>query len=212
MHLVRFVSACNKGSYNCMKKYILVVFSLAVCFCATGQNNTDTALNNRLDQYLLWNRKADFKEVMNFVHPSLFKLAPREQMLQLFIKTFDNDQMNMRIDSTRVINMSTDFKEATAHYRKIEYWMAVTVVFKDPETVNDPEFAGKTSELLKVGFPNSKIRFDKLKNSFLIETANLLIAVKDDDVSPWMFLGYTKNEVFIKKLFPAAVISFFDLL
>ena len=158
------------------------------------------------------NREARFDELMDYVHPSLFTLASREQMLEFFKKSFDNEVMHMNIDSIAVLKSSPDFKEGNTIYRKIDYWMSVTIAFKDSQMVNDPDFASKTNDLLKVGFPNSQIHYNSASHAFNIGTTNMLIAIRDMPTHPWYFLGYQKNEAFLKKLFPQSVIDHFSLL
>jgi hypothetical protein len=197
--------------YN-MKKIVLFIFTLTIFLGVAAQSSKDTSLEKRLDTYMLLNREARFNELMDFVHPRLFQLAPREQMMELFRKTYDNEYMKLSIDTTAITNISPVFNVNDTAYRRIDYWMGFTVAFKDSETVNAPDFVSKTTDLLKVGFPNSQIKYNNATKSFRLGSSNILIAVRDNDKSPWMFLGHSKNEAFLKTLFPSSVIEYFKLL
>lgn len=208
---VRFVG-CKQTGRCLMKKIFLFFLACTLVAGIDAQSTKDSSLNNRLNTYMMLNREARFDELMDFVHPSLYKLAPREQMLQLFRNTYDNEFMKLSIDTTAITNISEVFKSGDTAYRKINYWMGFTVAFKDSETVNAPDFVSKTTDLLKVGFPNSQIKYNPVTKSFQLGSSNILIAIRDNDKTPWMFLGHSKNEAFLKRLFPASVLEHFKLL
>ncbi len=194
-----------------MKKIVLILVLGSIHFFSSAQNSGDTSLDRRLNEYFQLNVDARFEQLMDYVHPSLFAMAPRQQLIEFFRNTYDNASMHLSIDSTTTISISPGFREGNVEYRKVNYWMGVHMVFKDSQTVHDPEFVKKTTDLLKIGFPNALIRYQS-QNSFFVGSDNLLIAIKDTDHTPWMFLGYTKNENFIRKLFTPSVIDHFHLL
>lgn len=195
-----------------MKKIsALLLIILSFSFCQ-AQKPDDKLFEQRLETYLQLNRELKFEALMDYVHPSLFKLADKKQLVQVFKNTYDNGQIRILIDSTLITAISPEFKNDSALYRKIDYRMSLRLFIKDTAALNDQAYVTRLGESLKLGFPNGDIRFNKSARIFEIAAPSIMFAIRDNTASPWMFLGFQKNESFIKTLYPPAVIEHFHLL
>jgi hypothetical protein len=188
---------------------LLIVLSFSF---SQAQKPVDKLFEQRLETYLQLNRELKFEALMEYVHPSLFKLADKKQLVQVFKNTYDNGQIRILIDSTLITAISADFKNDSALYRKIDYRMSLRLFIKDTAALSDQGYVTRLGESLKLGFPNGDIRFNKSERIFEIAAPSIMFAIRDNPASPWMFLGFQKNEAFIKALYPPAVIEHFHLL
>jgi hypothetical protein len=195
-----------------MKKLtgLFIVTLLSISLFA--QDKADANLNRRLQTYMKLTRELNFEEIMNYTHPKMFALAPRDQMVQLFRQTYDNDQFKMLIDSTSIIAIGPSFKVGVTDYRKVDYGMKLNIRFKDTSSTSDPAFVSTVIENLKQGFPGADVNFDQAKKAFMVRAASFMFAIRDNELSEWMFLGYQKNEEMVKLLYPQEVIEHFKLL
>ena len=194
-----------------MRKLLLLFLAAYCSILAFAQPNTDAQLKRRLDAYMKINRELNFKELMNYIHPSLFNLATREQLVQVFESSFDNEQMSISIDSLAVTTISPFYVHNKVQYSKVDYYMEMALKWKDAAATAEEGFVPQMSTAFEQAFAGSHVSFDKSRNSFLIKGINILIAIKDDTTTPWMFLGYDKNQPMVRSLFPALVIEHFKL-
>ena len=86
---------------------------IGLCFSGFAQSD-DAALNKRLAIYLHHTKALDAKELMEYIHPSLFALISKEQFIEVFENTFENKDMVMRIDTITIQRVSKIF----AHEKK----------------------------------------------------------------------------------------------
>src|SRR4051812_23907310 len=136
-------------------------------------------------------RQLRFEEIMNFTHPSMFAIVPKDQLVTMYTQLYDNNQMKINIDSTSVSGVSADFKSGGTTYRQVDYRLKLTVLYKDSASLNDSSFVNNLTTNLRQGFPGGTVRFNKAKSSFYISTGNnIMFAIKDNEQTPWMFLGY----------------------
>jgi len=193
-----------------MTKFAFTLAILLSVSLASAQPDAD--FKKRLDIFMKLNRDMDFDKMMDYIHPALFKIAPRDAIVEAFKNSFDNQLIKMSIDSINILQVSTDFKLGDTVYRKVDYGMIASLKFKDTSATNDTAFVNQTIENLRKGFPEGQIIYNQAKDQFEIKTNTLLIAIKDGPSIPWMFLGYQKNEELLKQIFPDAVIAHFKLL
>lgn len=195
-----------------MKKYFLVFSAILFSIASFAQHNTDTSFSRRLNDYMRFTRELKFDDIVNYTHPRLFSVATREQLKAFLENSFDNEQMKIGFDSTAVVSVSEDFKSENVNYKKVDYWMAVNVSFKNTAALTDSNFISSMTAALQQGFPDGKIVYNPFRKKFEIQTKGIMIAIKDNDSTPWMFLGYQKNEALIRKIYSPEVISHFKLL
>ncbi len=195
-----------------MKKSLLLLsllFATAVCF---AQPKGDGQLNQRLETYMQLSRELKFDALMDYIHPALFKLASKAEILEIFKSAFDNVQMQMRFDSTSVTTISETFTHAGGQYKKVDYYMEMSMKFKDTTLYKSEEFMNAMNTGLTGGFPGATITFNKTTKAFNIKGANKLIAIKEVD-GAWLFLGIDQsNAGYLDKLLPKEVITHFKLL
>lgn len=193
-------------------KNLIVFVTLLFCTATFAQKNSDTAFERRLNDYMRFTRELQFDDIINYTHPKLFTIATKDQLKEFLQGSFENEQMKIEFDSTAIKKVSENFKVENVLYKRVDYWMAVTVSFKNTAALSDTSFINSMTAALQQGFPEGKIVYNPFRKKFEIQSNGLMIAIKDNDSAPWMFLGYQKNDALIKKLYPQQVIDHFKLL
>lgn len=180
--------------------------SLSVSF---GQSN-DAALNKRLAAYLEANRKLDFESLMNFIHPKLFKVASKEAMVEGLRQSFNNDKMQIQLDSMEITQVGPVFAYGTTAYRKVDYFMVMDVQFTEKEKLGDSTFVKLMEKNFARVFRGSAA-YNAGTETFHVRGNQFMLAIKDAG-QPWMFIGHKADKALNEFLFPKAVISKFNLL
>ena len=193
-----------------MRVCLLFVFTCVLGITLSAQDK-DTVLQRRVNEYMAMSKNADFEKVMEYMHPSLFKLSPRETLIQVMNETFHNPSMEIAFDSIKVIEIGPAFKLGEASWRKTDYYMSMHLKMADA-SVYTPEFIEQMKTGLQDQFPGKEVRYDPATKYFIISGMEIFFAIKDNPGTQWMFLGYQKNPQLINALFPKEVIEYFKLL
>lgn len=193
-----------------MKKCLFFLLLLLTTLAASAQT-TDAQLNQRMAAYLQLNKALQFDQIMDYIHPVLFTVAPKEAMKQSLEQAFNNEQMKITIDSIQVLTVGPDFKEGEAVYKKVDYFMGISMVFKD-NALEDETFRQAITERMKEGFKGKTVRYDESKKALVVQGTEIMFAIKDNAKAAWMFLGYQKNPQLVEAIFPKAVIAHYSLL
>jgi len=194
-----------------MRKYLLLV-ALALMTTAAFTQTEDASLNKRLASYLQHTKAMEVKELMEYIHPSLFTILSKEQFMQVFKNTFENKDMVMRIDSIAIEKVSDIFTHEKKDYRKIDYGMVMYLRFTDKSLFENEEMVKVIRQGLEQAFPNGKVAFDELEKSFLISGTSEMMAIREGAAAPWMFLGVERKQpALIRQLFHPGVIRHFGL-
>ncbi len=186
-------------------------FAIAFIIGFAGFSQTDTALNNRLNEYMKVSKSLNIVRLMDYIHPSLFTLAPREEMIKLFENIYDNQDMTITIDSLQKGLMSKPFFIKETQYIKVDYYMVMQMKFKDEDKMNDSNFVNSMSEALQNALPKKSVSYSSNAHYFTIRGMDVLLAIKDSSSTEWFFLGYDGKNEMTKSLFPKELIEHFEL-
>jgi len=195
-----------------MKK--LTVLLLSFCFLtATAQKTTDTQLTNRLKDYFALSKSLDFAGTMNYMHPKLFTIVPKEQLISTMEAAFNTQEMKISFDSMSVLAISPVYKSGNALYRKVDYYMSMNIALSDSMDLENQQLATILLASFKQSFPGKRVTVQTATNSIQVAGKDLLFAIKDPKVTDWMFLGYERsNPKLAEQLFPKPVRQHFKLL
>lgn len=192
----------------------LTIFLLSFFFfTANAQKVADPALSSRIQEYLSYTKQLDFDKAMDYMHPKLFTIAPKAQLVQSMEQAFHNEEMKFTFDSMAIVAISPVYKFAKASYHKIDYFMGMTIALGDSIDLSNKEMAAIMLQSFQAGFPKKKITIDAPNNAIKVSGRELMFAIKDAAVEDWMFLGYDRsNPALISKLYPKQVRQYFKVL
>jgi hypothetical protein len=193
-----------------MRKLSLLIIIVLISISSFAQK--DTSLRGRLNEYLVANKQLNFEKLMGYIHPKLFEIVPKEQMIQVMESVFDNPQMAISMDSLSVIGMSEGFNFKGAQYRKVDYYLGMSLRFKDTALLNEKDRIPLMEEQMKTQFGAEHAKYIAAENRLAVDARKVMFAIKDNIRSQWMFLGYEpKQAELMKRLIPPEVLTNFKL-
>lgn len=195
-----------------MKKLLFFLLSVMIMSTLQAQvKSGDAELDKRLAAYMQANEDKDFETVMEYMHPNLFKLAPKEAILASMKSVFESGEMEIKMSDLGITSAETkSFVFAGIQYRKVFYKMTISMKFTDTSVYN-PEFIDMMTETFKASFEGKKVSFDQNTRSFIISGTDILYAIKDGG-KEWLFLGFKNDPDMIKKLFPKEVADHYKMM
>lgn len=191
-------------------KTIFILIAITLSYSGVSQTNDSLELKKRLQNYMALTVKKDFDKVMDYVHPSLFKMATRDQLKEALESAYSTEEIEINFDSMYVSAISPEFKLGQTGYRRVDYYMMMSMRFNDKETATDTSLVNILIPALQADFPGQSVTYDKAKSLYIIKGFDLLIAIRDAG-KEWMFLGVEKDNAMLMTLFPKEVIAKFSL-
>lgn len=185
---------------------LLLLFTASLSF---AQSN-DAALNQRLAEYAAANQRLDFEAVMDYIYPKLFKMASREAVIESFEKAFNNEEIQIKLDSMAITKVGPVFAHGLTAYRKVDYTMTMGVTFTDKEKLSDTAFVKLVETSFAKVFRGTAV-YNKATESFHVRGQQFMLAIKDKG-QPWTFIGHKPDKALNEFLFPQAFINKFALL
>lgn len=193
-----------------MKTALALIFSF--CFLLSDAQTGDVQLDQRLKEYLQLTREKKFSELMEYIHPVLFTLAPKEELAKALEDGFNNEGINITIDSVWIKSISPVFIYQTTSYRKLDNYMEMSFDLLDKSALSDSATIAEIKSNLLEAFPQGIVTFDPQNQTFKVGVDDILIAIREDEKSHWKFLGYDEDQAeLFRSLLPDAVITRFAL-
>lgn len=194
-----------------MKQGLIALACLFLSVVLQAQSAADSlTLVNRLKVYMKHSKNLDFEKVMSFIHPSLFKLATKDQLINVMKSAYDSEEMSIKFDSMAVTAISHSLLFSDSYYRRVDYYAEMTMQFLKEDEDMDSAFISFMVSTLQTQFSDQKVLYNKDKKEYVIKGLDQLLAIKDPQ-KEWMFLGVEKDSPYMKKLIPENVASHFKL-
>ena len=188
-------------------KFLQVVFLMVLfAFAAPAAAQTDTTLKQRLAEYIALTRSMNFDSLMTYIHPKLFTIAPREQMVELMKATFQGDEdIEIQLDSMETGAISKPVAFDKGLYTKISYSMVIKLRMKgdDPEKKADAMMMG----IFQSQYGKENVRYDEGTRFYRIRIQTYMVGVKDSESPEWTFLNFKPEDAITSKLLPKEVVD-----
>src|SRR5215471_8274006 len=194
-----------------MRRIYLLLLGSILLLSANAQSQTDAELKKRLNEYIAYTRQMNFEKLVDYVHPNLFKIVPKDQMVNAMRSVFENEMLNIAIDSFKVLKMSPDYNYQKSLYRKIDYFISMNLKINDSTILRDTAKRSDFIVQMQTGFPGAVIDYVEKGNYLNIDTRKIMFGVKDPNLK-WMFIGFEdKQRELMEQLIPKDVLTYFKL-
>lgn len=196
-----------------MKKLLplLGLFVLIACN-SSKKKEKETAggpsLEKRLAEYMQLTEDMDLEKLMDYIYPRLFKIAPKEQMIEAMRAGFNNDELKMSLDSLKVDKIYPIFTSGKGQYAKVTYSMVMIMDFLDKEGIEDQMELIMESMGEKYGRDN--IRIDDKTGNLRVKQTSHLVAAKDEYAKDWSFVSLRDDDPMINQLLDKEVLEKLD--
>lgn len=190
-----------------MKKLVaLLLISLTLSVSSYAQ--ADATMIARLNKFMQFNRDLDFENLMDYLYPKIFTIAPKEQFIEVFKSTFSgNEEVSVEMDSLQTGNISTLITVEKGSYYLIRYDMLLRMKLKKQ---GDDDQSGANSTMLatmKEQYGENNVRFDESSGKFVIKIQTSMVAIKDELSPEWTFLNFEPEHPLSAKLLDEPVIT-----
>lgn len=170
------------------------------------QFTNDKALNARINSYMQLNRELRFNELMDYVYPTVFTIASREQMSAALKSFFSSPGITVKMDSLALLSVDPVSKFSKGEFTKFDYSMLIRMKLTQPgmdSTMTNAMLQSIVSSL-KTSMNTQDVTYDKDTRFFKVAALKSAIAINDDVSKDWKFISLENNPQ-IKSIVPAEV-------
>jgi hypothetical protein len=175
------------------------------------------ALNRDLERYIQLTEAGDFEQVMDYIYPGLYKLVPRQMLLDKFKEAFEGSDMSDYTDGFFVSDVSKPVEvegmvfykvkyvinlKAAAHSSLVQRIIAGEEINYD-EVDNEQEFMLQVMEAV---YGSGNVKYDANEACFRIQQMNEMLAVYENGFDTWKFIKYSSGPMY-KRIFPPKVVK-----
>lgn len=198
-----------------MKKILVVFAILALGACGSSKKKVETADNSssmeqRLTEFMKLNEEMNMEKIMDYVHPKLFTIVPRKDLLQAMKDGFNSEEVKVDIDSMKVDKIHPVFEMDNASYAKINYSMLMLMDFNnaaDSTAEVDEEQSEFMRKTMAAEYGEENVSVDEATGIIKIRASSIMIAVKEKSDKEWYFVNLKEEDPMMTKIFSKEVID-----
>jgi hypothetical protein len=191
-----------------MKKAAIVLSMMLVILNAPAQNQKDSIdLLNRLEIFYKSNESLDYEKMLDFMYPKIFTLSSREETKASIENTFNNEELSMKMDSLKTIEIFPFFSVDSGRYVRITYSMILIMSYK--KSSDDSSQMKNLLEIMQGQFGKENARLNETGKSLMLLQKVDMAAIKDNLSPEWTFLNLTKDDPMLEMILSKEIISRF---
>ena len=191
-----------------MKKAAIVLSMMLVILNAPAQNQKDSIdLLNRLEIFYKSNESLDYEKMLDFMYPKIFTLSSREETKASIENTFNNEELSMKMDSLKTIEIFPFFSVDSGRYVRITYSMNLIMSYK--KSSDDSSQMKNLLEIMQGQFGKENARLNETGKSLMLLQKVDMAAIKDNLSPEWTFLNLTKDDPMLEMILSKEIISRF---
>lgn len=183
-----------------MKK---LLFVLSIFFSVNVfSQSSDAALNKRLSEYMSLSKDMNIKELMEYMYPRLFELAPKEQLKEALEKAYNSTEIEIKLDSLTLGKVEPVSKFSKGSFTKFSYTVKMRMKLLSAEMEKNTDMILQS---FKTSFGEKNVSYDEATKFFWVYQAKSGIAIKDNySKNIWTMLGLEKDQS-LNKIVPAEI-------
>jgi hypothetical protein len=182
---------------------VILVLSMHSLMAQEISEKDKSNISKRLEEYTQMTNKGNWKELVEFIYPGLFKVVPKESMIGVF-SSFSSMGIKMSMDEMNVKSYEMLGKMNGETFVAIPYNTQVYMTFSGDAT-SSMEMV-KEQMILQFGVENVTIDEDENRLSFAPDKTMLAIYIEKD--KDWYFIEYeaNKQEIF-NQIIPEEIVE-----
>jgi hypothetical protein len=198
-----------------MKRTLLLLLLISnLTFSQTAENtknkNYKENLNKAFIEYNDLILDQNFEKSMDFMLPEFFEIIPRNQMVLLMKKTYNNPDLEFKADKPKNIKYGELKQIEEKYYSEISYDYDIKIKFNNVEKSEDEEQNKLTLNLMKLNlektFGSGNVNYNEKTEFYDINSNKNAIGISKNGINNWKFLVIEKKQKFIlEKILPKEI-------
>lgn|GEM_PF-4039769 len=178
---------------------------------------TPEALHYDLDRYIQLTESGDFEKVMDYIYPGLYKLIPRQLLLDRFKEAFEGSDISDYTDGFFISNVSAPVEVDRMIVYKVTYIINLKAAahsslvqrLMDGEEINYDEVDSEQEfmmNMMEAVYGSGNVKYDADEACFRVQQINEMLAIHENGFDSWKFIKYGSGALY-KRIFPPNVVK-----
>lgn len=195
-----------------MKNIVLFTLLFISSFNSFAQSDKELILQT-FSEYSAFVTDKDNTSLVEYLHPGLFEVVPKEMMVEMMDNAFADKTISMTFGEMRIDSLSDITFDKENKYCLIHHNFDLTMQMLP---TNDSEEAMKitratadfTHDYMLTTYGEENIKFDKEKALFEILIKSKTFAIDDEKTEDWKFIEAKEDShAILKNILPDSVFS-----
>ncbi len=153
-------------------------------------------------RYVYHLTKKEFPQSMDYMNPDFLKIVPKDKLVEVMEKTFNDPDLEIELDSTEIISIDDKVLIKGENFAKLKYTNVLRMKFKGEKAVD----TDAVLENLKAQFGDENVRYDSVSGFFNIRVFKDVVA-NSKDPKRWTFVVVEERQKpILAKLLPAEML------
>ncbi|WP_210462945.1 hypothetical protein [Rufibacter roseolus] len=195
-----------------MKTKLFTIILLTISTLAFSQNYKKD-IESKFLEYNNYIVNQEFKKSTDFVPQEFYEIVPKEQMVLLLERTFNNPEIEFKLKGPQIIDISEKEQVEGKYYSLIKYSSPINMKFKGKDQKEETETERKLRmNLIKLSFEKTfgsdNVKYNEETGFFEINAQKQAYAISKEGETDWKFLVIESKQKFIlEKLLPKQLVE-----
>lgn len=192
-----------------IKKFATILL-LLVTSVVSSQNYKKT-IEKEFSEYLNSIVNMEFEKSMEYLTDDFFEIIPKEQMIMVMEKSFNNPDIEFELKDPKILNIDNTEKVEDKFYSLISYSLAMNMKFKISEDESEDEKKLRLN-LTKLSFEkefgSDNTSYNEKTEFYEVKSEKEVYAISNNGIDKWKFIVIDEKQMFIlQKLLPQELID-----
>ncbi len=190
-----------------MKNVLSILALILFCYSIQAQENWNKAgINKMMEEYIGYTLKNDFQNSLDYLHPKLYEISPKEDLVESFQKMMEDPEMKTHFDDFEIQKISKIINYKGIRYAALDYTMTMRLQFLLKPEEGNSDVDDFLLSLYHAQFGEENVSLDRATRTYTINSNNQLFAIGDPSIGTWKMLENKKGmERFIEEIVPKKV-------
>jgi len=191
-----------------MRFFTTLFFAFLITTSSFSQSQKET-IEKEAQTYYDYMTNMNLDGVLDYMHPKMFDMAPKEQMKAGMEQMFNSPQMKIEFISNTITSISDTKELDEVTYAVVYFNSKMRMTFlteKDKPEEQRTDYLELMKSTMAVQFGSENVTIDAETTSLVINNDANMFAIKDSQYDGWKFLSNEKNmAAFVNSIVPEAV-------
>jgi hypothetical protein len=174
---------------------LFLTFITSTGICQDNKKEIEQTFQNYLTAII----NQDFDKSMNFISEDFFKIIPKEQLILLMEKTFNNPEIEFELKDPKIIEIKDSELIENKYYSLLTYSNKMNMKFnrnnENQETEEDYKLRMSLTKVsLEQNFGQKNVNYNDSSNFFEIYVEKQVYAISTNGQTDWKFIVLEKKQ------------------
>lgn len=183
--------------HTCKKTALLLISTFFIAQPSGFAQTAADTIKQTVLAYFKTIETFDMKTSVEYLHPAIFDLVPKSNMIEMLEQSFKDPEVKVKMDSAAILKVSPILIEDKIRYSLVNYSFIMHMTMMDGEKpmtdTNEKSGLMFTYNMIKKKYGEKKVRLEAEKGTIHVLSETSLFAIHAPEFDGWKFLENKEN-------------------